>query len=138
MLEFKRMLLVDDDKFDRELICDSIIRAGISNPVDVVCDGEEAIEYLKNENNVKPILVLLDIKMPRMNGIEVLKAIKADDELMDIPVVMLTSSKEDVDVYESYKHNANGYVCKPVEFSDFQEVVKRIGLYWCLSNERAY
>ncbi|PLX70077.1 MAG: two-component system response regulator [Denitrovibrio sp.] len=138
MLHDKRILLVDDDPFDRELISESLKDAGIVNKIDFANDGVEAIEYLFERGLNKPILVLLDIKMPRLGGMEVLKRIKDDNDLKIIPVVMLTSSKEDVDVYKSYEYQANGFVCKPVNFSDFQDVVKRIGLYWCLSNETAF
>jgi len=132
----KRILLVDDDPLDRELIIDSLKEAGIGNPIDIACDGVEAIEYLfDNPNNSKTVLILLDIKMPRMNGIEVLKRIKESKETDNIPVVILTSSKEDTDVYNSYKYKANGFVCKPVNFDDFQDVVKKIGLFWCIVNE---
>lgn len=132
----KKILLVDDDPLDRELIINSLKESGIGNQIDIAKDGVEAIEYLSDKSKQKHIvLILLDIKMPRMNGIEVLKIIKEDEATDSIPVVILTSSKEDIDVYNSYKYKANGFVCKPVDFDDFQDVVKKIGLYWCLVNE---
>lgn len=138
MFSDKRILLVDDDPMDRELIIDSLKEAGIGNPVDTACDGVEAIEYLfESKKSNKLVLILLDIKMPRMGGIETLQKIKETKETEHIPVVILTSSKEDIDVYNSYKFKASGFVCKPVNFEDFQDVVKKIGLFWCLVNQTA-
>jgi CheY-like chemotaxis protein len=107
----------------------------------VVCDGEKALDYLYSRGEFKartggnPILVLLDLKMPKVNGLEVLKVIKADEYLKIIPVVVLSSSREAPDLVECYKHGVNAYVVKPVDFPEFMRAVKQLGIFWAAVNE---
>ena len=113
----------------------------LANKVVVVNDGEEALDYLycrgkfKTRAGGNPIVVLLDNKMPKVSGLEVLKTIKADEHLKMIPVVVLTSSRETPDLVEFYKHGVNAYVVKPVEFSEFMKAVKQLGIFWAAVNE---
>ena len=114
---------------------------GISNNLTVVRDGQEALDYLYHKGSYSdkekypvPGLILLDIKMPKVNGLEVLKKIKSDPELKKIPVVMLTTSGHEQNILESYNNHANSYIEKPVEFENFTKVIKNIGLYWIITN----
>ena len=136
-----KILLAEDDPNDVKLTLLALDEYNLTNDVVVVRNGVEALDYLhqrgaftdRPEGN--PILVLLDNKMPKVNGLEVLGKIKSDPALKTIPVVMLTSSKEDQDIIESYNLGVNAYVVKPVIFQEFIEVVKRLGLFWILTNE---
>lgn len=135
------ILLVEDDPDDIELIKEAFKSANIVNNIVVLRDGQEALDYLFHKGDytdVKksemPGLILLDIKMPKVDGIEVLKKIKKDRNLKRIPVVMLTTSRDNQDILESYDNHANSYVEKPVKFDDFIKVIKKIGLYWILTN----
>jgi CheY-like chemotaxis protein len=133
--------LVEDDPKDTELTLVALQDCNLANRVVSVYDGVEALEYLKCEGTFKsrrkenPAVILLDIKMPRMNGIELLENIKSNDKLKTIPVVMLTSSKEDPDLKTCYELGANAYVVKPVDFKEFIDSVKNIGVFWALINE---
>ncbi len=137
----KEILLADDDPRDVELTTAALMEHKISNKIAVVRDGVEALDYLycrgkyENRTTGNPLLVLLDLKMPKVDGLEVLKAVKEDATLKSIPVVMLTSSEEEKDVVKSYDLGGNAYVVKPVEFEAFVSVVKRIGLFWILTNQ---
>ncbi|HJQ68175.1 MAG TPA: response regulator [Blastocatellia bacterium] len=137
----KRILLVEDNMNDIELTLAALEEHRLSNQVDVVRDGVEAIDYLYKRgaysdcSHSLPMVMLLDLKMPRMDGLEVLRRVKRDDELKTIPIVMLTSSREEQDVVESYKLGVNAYVVKPVAFDNFVAVVKQLGLFWVLINE---
>jgi CheY-like chemotaxis protein len=141
MMNLKTILLAEDNPKDVELTLEALSDYNLANNVIVVRDGVEAIEYLQYEGNYKqrkkgnPAVLLLDIKMPRMDGIEVLKAIRNDDKLKTIPIVMLTSSREESDLMKSYELGANAYVVKPVDFKDFIDAVKQIGVFWALINE---
>lgn len=135
------ILLVEDDPDDIELIKEAFKAANIVNNIIVLRDGQEALDYLFHKGDytdVKksemPGLILLDIKMPKVDGIEVLKKIKKDRKLKRIPVVMLTTSQDNQDILESYDNHANSYIEKPVHFDDFIKVIKEIGLYWILTN----
>jgi CheY-like chemotaxis protein len=125
----KNILLVEDDLRDVELTMAALEEHNLANKVEVVHDGAEAVDYLYHRGKFltrtpgNPIVVLLDNKMPKINGLEVLKTIKADASLKTIPVVVLTSSRETPDLVEFYKHGANAYVVKPVDFSDFMKAV---------------
>jgi len=138
--EFKpqqiEILLVDDNDDDVVLISESFQESRFLNLMHVVHDGVEALAYLRREGKYKgaamPGLVLLDINMPKMNGFEVLDAIKADPELRSIPVVMLTTSTRDVDIARSYQGGACSFVSKPVDLEKLKEVVKQFALYWTL------
>jgi CheY-like chemotaxis protein len=138
---FKDILLVEDDQRDVELTLAALEENHLANRVAVTCDGAEALDYLYHRGKFKmraggnPILILLDNKMPKVNGLEVLKTIKADEHLKLIPVVVLTSSRETPDLVEFYKHGVNAYVVKPVDFSEFMEAVKKLGVFWAAVNE---
>lgn len=140
-MDSKKILLIEDNMNDVELTLAALGEHHLSNRVDVVRDGVEAIDYLykrgaySDRSDGNPLVVLLDLKMPRMDGLEVLKRVKGDASLKSIPVVMLTSSREEQDVVESYKLGVNAYVVKPVAFNDFVDVVKQLGLFWVLINE---
>lgn len=141
MKEFRTILLADDNPNDVELTLMALANKGLANRVIVVHDGVEVLEYLrcegqfKNRQNNLPAVILLDVKMPRMDGIEVLEKIRLDPEFKLIPVVMLTSSREDIDLQKSYALGANGYVVKPVEIQNFIEAISHIGMFWALLNE---
>jgi len=136
------ILLVEDNPSDVKLTMNALQRSHISNRVFVAWDGEEALDYLfsrgkfaSEEKNRKLKLVLLDLKLPKVDGLEVLKIIKEDDRTKLIPVVVLTSSKEERDIVESYKLGVNSYIVKPLDFDQFMKSVTDIGLYWLLLNE---
>jgi len=141
MISIRTILLAEDNKKDVELTLEALSEHNLANQVAVVKDGVEALEYLRYEGNYKqrpkgnPAVILLDIKMPRMDGIEVLKIIRNDEQCKNIPVVMLTSSREEPDLKKCYDIGVNAYVVKPVNFKEFFEVVKQIGVFWALINE---
>ena len=137
----KTILLAEDDPQDAELTLTALEEHHLANKVAVVRDGEKALDYLYRRGEYQtraignPILVLLDLKMPKVNGLEVLKIIKADEDLKVIPVVVLSSSREARDVVECYKHGVNAYVVKPVDFAEFMKSVKQLGIFWAAINE---
>ncbi|HEX3074333.1 MAG TPA: response regulator [Ignavibacteriales bacterium] len=140
MTQLKKILLAEDDPNDVELTLTALSEHNLANGVSVARDGEETLDYLymrgrfKNRTPGNPILILLDVKMPKLNGIQVLKTIKNDDDLKNIPVVMLTSSEETRDISECYNYGVNAYVVKPVNFSDFISAVKELGIFWAMIN----
>lgn len=142
MIRLKTILLAEDNPQDVELTLEALAEHNLANNVDVVRDGAEAMEYLKREGQFKnrkkgsPAVLLLDIKMPRMDGIEVLDAIRSDEKLKTLPVVMLTSSREEPDLKRCYALGVNAYVVKPVNFADFIFAAKNIGIFWALLNEQ--
>ena len=142
MNNLKTILLVEDNLQDTELTIEALGEYNLANNVVAVGDGVEALEYLRSEGKYQnrkkgnPAVILLDIKMPRMDGIEVLDIIRKDELLTKLPVVMLTSSKEDPDLKRCYELGANAYVVKPVDFKEFVEAVKNIGFFWALLNEQ--
>ncbi len=142
MIKLKTILLVEDNPQDVELTLEALSEYNLANDVRVVKDGVEALEYLNYEGRFKgrdkgrPAVMLLDIKMPRMDGIEVLEAIRAHENLKTLPVVMLTSSREEPDLKKCYELGVNAYVVKPVNFTDFLEAVKQIGFFWAMLNEQ--
>lgn len=142
MNSFIDILLVEDNPDDVELTILALEKNNIANPVTVVRDGQEALDYLfyrgkyANADHKLPNLILLDLKLPKVDGIEVLNMIKSDRILKLIPVVVLTSSKEDNDVLKSYDLGVNSYIRKPVDFDQFVDTVKQIGFYWLLINEQ--
>jgi CheY-like chemotaxis protein len=141
--ELKRILLAEDNANDLELTMAALQQHNLANEIVAVRDGSEALDYLfrrgpfAGRHDSQPALVLLDLKMPKVDGLEVLRTIKADAELRLIPVVMLTSSREESDLVRSYKLGVNGYVVKPVDFSEFMTAVKQIGAFWAVVNEVA-
>lgn len=134
------ILLAEDDTNDIELTLAAFKENHLSNQVEVVRNGADAMDYLlyqgkyENRPKIKPILILLDNKMPKMTGLDVLKAVKGNPQLKSIPVVMLTSSSLESDIIRSYDLGANAYVVKPVNFTDFTEAVKTLGVFWSLIN----
>lgn len=141
MAELRRILFVEDDPHDQELALVALGEYNLANEVVVVHDGEEALDYLYCRGDYKmrfagdPAVVLLDLKLPKVNGLEVLRQIKGDEQLRDIPVVVLTSSREDTDLAECYNLGVNAYVVKPVDFQQFVQAVKQIGAFWAVVNE---
>ncbi len=137
----KRILLVEDSPLDVEMTLSALAHHNVSNEVLVVNDGEEALDYLyyrgkfQRRADGNPVVILLDLKMPKMDGLEVLRVIKQDDRLRTIPVVMLTSSREEQDLVRSYQLGTNGYIVKPVDFQAFTEAVRQLGAYWTIHNE---
>lgn len=140
-MDVKTILLAEDNMNDVELTLAALEDLNIANSVVVVNDGVEAMEYLKREGKYKerpegnPTVILLDIKMPRMDGFEVLQAIREEKNLKKIPVVMLTSSREEKDLIKTYELGVNAYVVKPVDFDQFMDAVKQLGIFWALVNE---
>ena len=133
MKNAKPILLVEDDKIDAMTIKRALSEIKVTNPLDIASNGEEALEFLRDGKNEKPGIILLDLNMPKMNGIEFLRIVKQDDVLKAIPVVVLTTSKEDQDRVESFKFSVAGYMIKPVDYLQFVEVMKTINMYWTLS-----
>jgi CheY-like chemotaxis protein len=129
------ILLVEDNPEDVELTLRALRHAKLANPVQVVSDGAEALDYLLDASRARPRLVLLDLKLPKVSGLEVLARIKGDKWLRSQPIVILTSSRETPDVQEAYRLGANSYIVKPVQFEAFVAAVAEVGLYWLLLNE---
>ena len=136
-----RILMVEDDPKDVELTLTALEEYNLANEVIVTRDGEQALDYLycrgeyKTRSNGNPAVMLLDLKLPKVDGLEVLKQIKSDGELRMIPVVVLTSSKEEKDMVASYKLGVNAYVVKPVDFHEFVNAIKELGVFWAVINE---
>ena len=140
-MEEKIILLVEDDPDDEALTLRALKKSNILNEVVVTRDGVETLDYLFGEGSysgrdtsVMPQLILLDLKLPKMDGLEVLRRIRDDKRTKLLPVVILTSSKEERDLTESYKLGANSYICKPVDFVQFRKAVQQMGLYWIVLN----
>ena len=137
----KRILIAEDDRMDVEMTVDALCEYHLANQIQVVKDGAEALDYLYRREAFatrppgNPVILLLDLKMPRVDGITVLRKMKSDPELKTIPVVVLTSSRESHDLKACYELGVNAYVVKPVKFGDFIEAVKQIGVFWALTNE---
>jgi len=140
--EERKILLVEDNADDEALTIRALKRNNIANAIDVVRDGAEALDYMfcrgawsQRDPGVLPQVVLLDLKLPKVGGLEVLRAIRDDERLRLMPVVILTSSTEEQDIVKSYGLGANSYIRKPVDFDQFSEAVKTLGLYWLVLNE---
>ena len=139
--EHVQILLVEDSAQDAELTRRALRRHNVANEVDWVRDGVAALDYIFCEGEYAgrdsgpPKLVLLDVKMPRMDGLQVLERLKRDERTRTIPVVMLTSSREEKDLVESYKLGVNSYIVKPVDFEQFADTVSQVGMYWVLANQ---
>lgn len=140
MKQLKRILLVEDDPKDVELTLTALDENNLANEVAVTRDGVEALDYLHRRGAFaerpigNPVVILLDLKMPRMDGVQVLRQIRRDKQLHLIPVVVMTSSRESMDLKECYDLGINAYVVKPVRFPEFVDVVKQTGLFWALIN----
>ena len=137
----KVILLAEDNADDVALTQRALKKANIANELAVVSDGQEALDYLFSEGKYEgqtlptPCLVLLDLNMPKVNGLEVLEAIRADERTRLTPIVILTTSKEERDLVEGYRLGANSYIRKPVDFAQFAEAIRQLGLYWLVLNE---
>ena len=136
------ILLVEDNPDDELLMLRELRKQNIANRIDVARDGAEALEYLfctgsyaDRDPNDTPMLAMLDLKLPKVDGLEVLRRIRADERTRFLPVIILTSSDEERDIAESYSQGANSYVRKPVDFDQFREAVRQLQLYWMLINE---
>jgi len=140
MTDLKRILYAEDSAADVELTLAALAEHNLANEVDVVSDGAEALEYLyrrgrfAGRNNGNPAVVLLDLKMPKVDGLEVLRQVKGDPQLRAVPVVIMTSSREERDLVESYRLGVNAYVVKPVDFAQFVAAVKEVGMFWAVVN----
>jgi CheY-like chemotaxis protein len=136
-----RILLVEDDRKDVELTLTALEEYNLANEVVVASDGEQALDYLYYRGNYterareNPAVLLLDLKLPKINGLEVLQQIKTDEQLKIIPVVVLTSSREEKDMVASYKLGVNAYVVKPVDFHEFVNAIKETGAFWAVINQ---
>jgi CheY-like chemotaxis protein len=133
MRNSKPILLVEDDNIDAMTVERVLKDLKVTNPLVRTNNGEEALDYLRNEGNQKPCLTLLDLNMPKMNGIELLKVVKADEELKKIPVIVLTTSDEQRDIVESFNLCVAGYMLKSVDYKRFVDTIRTINLYWTLS-----
>jgi CheY-like chemotaxis protein len=141
VIKLKRILLVEDSPNDVELTLEALSAYNLANEVEVAKDGQEALDYLyrrgqhSSRPDGNPAVILLDLKLPKINGLEVLKQIRSDEKLKLIPVVVLTSSREEKDRMESYNVGVNAYVVKPVDFHAFIDAVKSLGIFWAIVNE---
>jgi two-component system response regulator len=133
--EGRSIVLVEDNADDEELTVRALKRSGIANRIDVARDGQEALDYLLDTSRALPQLVLLDLKLPRIDGLEVLRRVRQDERGKLVPIVILTSSKEEGDLLSGYRNGASSYVRKPVDFDKFAEAVRQLGLYWLAINE---
>jgi len=140
-IRLRHVLVVEDSENDLELMLDVLEEHKLANKIAVARDGAEALAYIfksgkwKDRESGNPTLILLDLKLPKRNGLEVLKEIRGNELTANIPVVILTSSKEEQDVYEGYRLGTNAYVVKPVGFDDFARAVKTLGIFWALINQ---
>lgn len=133
MRSHKNILLIEDDLIDAKTVQRAMKDLHITNQLDIVGNGEEGLKYLNNKINELPGIILLDLNMPKMNGLEFLEVIKTDDKLKMIPVVVLTTSREEQDKIYSFKNHVAGYMIKPVDYIQFVETIRAIDLYWTLS-----
>lgn len=143
-IQLNRILLVEDNENDLELTVDALKKNNLANELDVARDGAEALDYLfcngnwKTRKNGNPAVILLDLKLPKVSGLEVLKKIRETNQTKMIPVVILTSSNEEQDIIEGYRLGTNAYVVKPVVFNDFIEAVKLVGAFWGIINKSPF
>ena len=133
MKSSKPILLVEDDKVDAMTVQRALKEIKVKNSLEITENGEEALAYLRDSNHERPCVILLDLRMPRMGGIEFLEIIKSDSSLKRIPVVVMTTSREEQDVVNSFNLGVAGYIVKPVDYRRFVETMKTVNLYWTLS-----
>jgi two-component system, response regulator len=129
------ILLVEDNPDDAELTIRTLKKNNLSDNLFHVTDGQEALDFCFNPDNGVPKVILLDLKMPRVDGTEVIKCMKSDEQRKTIPIVVLTSSKQERDIIESYKLGVNAYIVKPVDFDQFEKVITEVGLFWLVLNQ---
>ena len=129
------ILLVEDNADDRDLTIMALKGSKMANEIDIARDGEEALRYFEDRSRPLPVLVLLDLKLPKIMGLEVLKRLRAEERTKLVPIVVLTGSNEESDRYRSYVEGVNAYVVKPVEFDNFAEAVRQLGLFWLVINQ---
>jgi two-component system response regulator len=135
------VLLVEDDPDDLELTLHALREARITNPIHIARDGEEALDYIfsrgafAGREATRPRVILLDLKLPKVDGLQVLRQIKADQRTKGVPIVILTSSSEERDLIEGYRLGANSYIQKPVDFAQFQQTIRELGYYWLVVNQ---
>lgn len=140
-MEIIEILLVEDNVNDAELAISALNEYNLANKVEHVKDGPEALDYMfgtgkyEGKNKPSPKVILLDLKLPKLNGLEVLKKLKSDPKTRKVPVIMLTSSKEEPDIEQAYNLGANSYIVKPVEFDKFVDALKNVGFYWLIVNQ---
>jgi len=134
-MQNRKILLVEDNPDDVELTLRAFRKVNLANDMDVVTDGEEALKYLKEHESGLPVVVLLDLKLPKMDGLEVLRRMRAAEATRLLPVVIMTSSREERDLIDGYRFGANSYIRKPVNFEQFVDSVRTLGIYWLLLNE---
>ncbi len=140
-IDLKRILLVEDSPNDVELTLEGLAAYNLANAVEVARDGQEALDYLLRQGAYasrprgNPVVVLLDLKLPKIDGLEVLKRVRSEEDLKLIPVVVLTSSRQERDMMESYRLGVNAYVVKPIDFHAFVDAVKELGVFWAVINE---
>ena len=134
--DVRTILLVEDRVVDLDLTKRALAKRHLINPIQVARDGEEALDYLRRWETGEPlpVFILLDIRLPKLSGLEVLRAIKNHPQFYTIPIIMLTGSDDDIDIQEAYKLGCNSYIVKPVEFEKFLDVASQIGIYWCALN----
>ncbi len=138
----QRILLVEDNPYDAELTMVALKRSNLANPIDIVTDGEQALEYLfrtgehEGRPDGDPGLILLDVKLPKLDGMEVLRQIKADEQLRRIPVIVMTSSVDDKDAMESYHLGVNAYLEKPLDLKRFHQAISKLGVVWFMYTEQ--
>jgi len=131
----QNILLVEDNPDDRDLTIMALEGSKIANEIDIARDGEEALRYFDDPSRPLPVLVLLDLKLPKIMGLDVPKRLRAEERTKLVPIVVLTGSREESDRYQSYVEGVNAYVVKPVEFGNFSEAVKQLGLFWLVINQ---
>jgi CheY-like chemotaxis protein len=136
------ILLVEDNPMDVDLTLESFKEHNLANPVLICRDGEEAVEFIEQHRQAHdpqlPLLVLLDLRLPKMDGLDVLQRARSDEVWKKIPIVVLTTSRDDKDIHRAYEIGANSYIVKPVDFEKFADVAGKIKVYWLLTNENAY
>jgi len=134
-MENRKILLIEDNPDDVELTIRAFRKVNLANEVDVATDGEGALKYLDEHRKALPVVVLLDLKLPKVDGLEVLKRMRTAEWTRFLPVVILTSSREERDLIDSYRLGANSYIRKPVNFEQFMDAIRQLGIYWLLLNE---
>ncbi len=137
-MDLIEILLIEDNSCDEELILRSFKKANLKNKVHIIRDGQAALDFLLSAESVSLKFIMLDLKLPKVSGLEILAELRKDDRLKKVPVVVLSSSAEDPDVLKSYELGANSFVTKPIDFTQFAEVITALGFYWGIINKICY